>query len=203
MIILLISSTVRVFTLRHDNFFVQRTQSPSIKKVSTDNWSDPCTKVAYICRQCSKLLPPGNKQSWKSHFDIKNFGCYICEKRFRLKGDLKRHTTNVHGELCIDDRILKFNDKIEVPPVDPEEENIDRLTPSEYVRHVLLWKECDKVLAWKSRAGWKSHYESHLNIRRFGCYVCSQPLRLKGDSKRHVENVHTEPFESERVVILA
>ena len=201
-----ISTTTHACTLKHI-FFVQRIQSPSVKKVNTDNWSNPYTKVAYICRQCSKPLPPGNKQSWKSHFeshfDIKNFGCYICEKRFRLKGDLKRHITNVHGELCIDDRILKFNDKIEIPPIDPDEENIDGLTPSDYVRHVFLCKECEKVLAWKSRAGWKSHYESHLNIKRFGCYICTQPFRLKGDLKRHVENVHKETFESERVVILA
>ena len=90
-----------------------------------------------------------------------------------------------------------------MPPIDPDEENIDGLTPSEYVRHVFLCKECEKVLAWKSRAGWKSHYESHLNIKRFGCYICTQPFRLKGDLKRHVENVHKETFESERVVILA
>ena len=56
-----------------------------------DNWSNPYAKLALVCRICSKEQNPKTrntwKQHWESHTDLKNFGCYICEKRFRMKGN--------------------------------------------------------------------------------------------------------------------
>ena len=57
-----------------------------------DNWSNPYAKLALVCRICSKEQNPKTKSTWKqhweSHTDLKNFGCYVCEKRFRMKGTI-------------------------------------------------------------------------------------------------------------------
>lgn len=169
-----------------------------------DNWSNAYAKLVLICRQCSKEQNPKNKSSWKTHYeshtDIKNFGCYICEKKFRLKGDLKTHITRVHQQEFMDERVIRFNDTAPVPTIDPSEIIDGWANP--YVRNVFLCKTCNRELQWKSRGAWKTHYESHLDIKRFGCYVCQKPFRLKGDLKTHITRVHKQEFEEGRIIRL-
>eukprot|EP00111_Clytia_hemisphaerica_P020343 TCONS_00059921-protein len=169
-----------------------------------DNWSNPYAKLALVCRMCTKEQNPKSKATWKqhweSHTDLKNFGCYSCEKRFRMKGDLKTHIVRVHKEDFIDERVIRYNETAPIPQVDPSE-IIDGWS-NPYVRNVFRCLQCNKELQWKNRASWKIHYESHLDIKRFGCYVCQKPFRLKGDLKTHITRVHKIEFDDLQVIKL-
>lgn len=96
--------------------------------------------------------------------------------------------------------VIRFNEVPEVPAVDPSE-TIDGWS-NPYVRNIFQCKVCKRELQWKSRSAWKTHYESHLQIKRFGCYVCEKQFRMKGDLKTHITRVHKVEFEEERVIKL-
>jgi len=124
----------------------------------------------------------------------------VCEKRFRLKSDLKTHVTRVHKQEFEAEMVVQYNETAPIPEVDPSEVVDGWVNP--YVRNVFRCVECDRELQWKSRSSWKTHYESHLNIKRFGCYVCSKPFRLKSDLKTHIVRVHKVEFVEQNILRL-
>lgn len=115
-------------------------------------------------------------------------------------GDLKTHIVRVHKEEFLDERVIRYNEQAPIPDVDASKITDGWSNP--YVRNVFRCIECSKELQWKHRSQWKIHYESHLDIRRFGCYVCPKEFRLKGDLKTHVTRVHKVEFEDHRVLKL-
>lgn len=108
--------------------------------------------------------------------------------------------TRVHKEDFADEQVVRFNEAAPIPEVDPSEITDGWSNP--YVRNVFRCVDCSKELQWKSRSSWKIHYESHLSIKRFGCYVCAKEFRLKGDLKTHITRVHKVEFEDHRVIKL-
>ena len=99
----------------------------------------------------------------------------------------------------VDDEVKYLNDKVEVPEVDPATCIDGWVNP--YVRNVFLCNICSKELNPKNKGSWKSHHESHANVKRFGCYVCLKAFRLKGDLKKHVNQVHQKELLESMIVL--
>ena len=113
---------------------------------------------------------------------------------------LQTHITRVHKQEFVDEMVIRYNDVAPMPTIDPSEA-VDGVT-NPYVRSVYQCKVCQRELQWKSRSTWKTHYESHLDIKRFGCYVCEKQFRMKGDLKTHIVRVHKVEFIDEKVIRL-
>ena len=181
---------------------VQENQNLNFQKVKLD----PCTKKrpslslsgSLHCPMCKFETSRKNclDAHIKSHINLDNressknilittFECYICEKKFPGKYDLKRHEDSVHKKKKLHQCPIchkTFSQKCEI------KQHIDSVHEKQKPHKCLI---CDKSFARKYEL--KTHTEIvHEKKKPYMCSFCDFKCSKKGNLKQHMWIKHDE-----------
>ena len=181
---------------------VQENQNLNFQKVKLD----PCTKKrpslslsgSLHCPMCKFETSRKNclDAHIKSHINLDNressknilittFECYICEKKFPGKYDLKRHEDSVHKKKKLHQCPIchkTFSQKCEI------KQHIDSVHEKQKPHKCLI---CDKSFARKYEL--KTHTEIvHEKKKPYMCSFCDFKCSKKGNLKQHMWIKHNE-----------
>ncbi|CAL8128397.1 unnamed protein product [Orchesella dallaii] len=154
-----------------------------------------------ICEICGKLFADKNclRVHERYHKDEKRYACHLCDKRFHLRGELKKHLWGFHGKSKGEEftpgegLVLKavcmfpscgsrFGREAEL-----QQHVEENHTPVED-NSMFMCTLCGRVFANQGRLA--THNLIHSKERVHECHICGKTFVCKTNLKEHLQAIH-------------
>ena len=157
----------------------------------------------FNCSEC--LAPCRSPHELKRHFTIvhlkiKKYECDICEKRFLVGHNIKKHMQNVHKVMGLSNHAKYQFSRKSKPIFDLKCEICNKSLKNEITldvhkadvhgtkKKVFQCKICDKVFIYK-RGLW-SHELVHSGAKDHQCEICGTSFSTGSFMRSHIDRVH-------------
>lgn len=138
------------------------------------------------CTFCTKLISKHTiKRHMEMHFPKTSFECPTCNRKFRLKVNLKLHVERMHSNVIF----LKCHFcPLKCKQKGNLKSHIERMHPMVPVSEVRC-TICEKMILEHK---FKTHKLNHSKQEVSKCPICKVQFSRKGNLKQHIKHLHTD-----------